>query len=203
MTSREIKFKKGFEGLQKLSNKTGLKPTTIGQMIIKEKESEFANYVKRAGMVPDSNPVKLAIQTTLIHSNNIAKKMKETGKTFKEAEKLVFAEEDRKEYFTGESENFAPLLLATAFSVAKEGIPKINDARIKQGKKPILSGPFWSSLKGYTSQLNTGVQESIPAPLPIELQEKPSFLKKNKYWVIAVLVVVVGFGIWYFVKKRK
>jgi hypothetical protein len=203
MNTKEIKFKKGFEALNKLSVKTGLKPTTIGQMIIQEKRKDFENYVRKYGMNPESNPVKLAIQTTLIHSNNIAKKMKDTGKPFQEAEKLVFAEEERNEYFSGESENFAPLLLATAFSVAKEGIPKINEARVKQGKKPILSGPFWSSLKGYTSQLNTGVQESIPAPLPMELQEKPSFLKKNKYWLVAILIVLVGIGIWYFVKKRK
>ena len=127
--------------------------------------------------------------------------MKETGKDYKEAERLVFSEEERNEYFSGDSENFAGTLLSTAFSVAKDGIAKINDARVQKGKKPILSGPFWSSVKGYTSQVNTGVQESIPAPLPAEL-EKPSFLKKNKYWLVAVLVVLVGVGIWYYIKKK-
>lgn len=198
--TNKIKFQKSFEGLNKLSAKTGIKPTTIGQMIIEEKRKDFETYVKKSGMVPDSNPVKLAVQVTLIHSKRIAKKMKETGKSYHDAETIVFAEEERNEYFNGESENFAPILIGMAFSVAKKAIDGINENNLKTGKKPILSGPLWSAVKGYTSQINQGVQDSLPAPAP---EEKQSFLKKNKYWVIAGLVVVVSLAIWYFVKKRK
>jgi len=197
MNTRKIKFQRSFKGLANLSSKTGIKPETIGQMIIEEKRKDFEKYVRQGGMVPETNPVKLAIQTTLIHNNKIAKKIKDTGKPFEEAESLVFSEEERNEYTGGDSENFSSSLLSTAYSVAQKGIATINDKRTQQGKKPILSGKFWQSLKKYTNE----IIPTEPAPAPVE-EPKQSFLKKNKYFVMIGLLIVVIIGIWYFTKKK-
>lgn len=197
MNTRKFKFERSFRGLGRLSEKTGIKPETIGQMIIEEKRKDFEKYVRQGGLVPETNPVKLAIQTTLIHNNKIAKKIKDTGKPFEDAENLVFSEEERNEYTGGDSEYFDSSLLSTAYSVAQKGIATINEKRVQSGKKPILSGKFWQSLKARTNE----IIPTEPATAPVE-EPKQSFLKKNKYFVMVGLFIVVIIGIWYFTKKK-
>lgn len=216
-------YNMGFGALGRLSARTGIKPLTLGQMIIEEKRPEFIKYVKRAGMVPETNPVKLAVQTTLIHQNRIAKKMRETGLPLAEAEKAVFHDDDVNSY-TGEAENFAPALLAVASSVGGAGIKAINDKRAKTGKKPILSGKFWTGLrdklKGVTLAQTEGGGLNIdvagkPTGAPsselgaglsamqtqLEKEGQKSWFLKNKYLIIAgVLILIVGA---YFLIKKK
>ena len=219
---RVIKFNRSFGALARLSNRTGIKPLTIGQMIIEEKRPELEKYVKSYGMIPDSNPVKLAVQTTLIHQNRIAEKIKQTGLPLEQAEAKVFEDDDLQE-FSG-AENFAPALLAVAQSVGGAGISAINKKREEKGKKPILSGKFWTGLKdklkGVTlAQTETGGLNIDIAGRPsgaptselgaglsamqtqLEKEGQKSWFLKNKYWVIAgIIILIVGA---YFIIKKK
>lgn len=216
------KYLVSFRALGRLSARTGIKPLTLGQMIIEEKRPEFIKYVKNAGMIPETNPIKLAVQTTLIHQNKIAKKIKETGLPFDEAEKQVFHDDDVNSY-TG-VENFAPALLSVASSVGGAGIKAINDKRAKTGKKPILSGKFWTSLKEKLSGVTLNQTEggglnidvagrSTGAPTSelgaglsamqtqLEKEGQKSFFLKNKYLIIAGVVVLV-IGAYFLIKKK-
>jgi hypothetical protein len=218
---RKTQYDRGFLGIKKLSEKTNLSPTTLGQMIIEEKRPEIEKYIKGAGLTPSANPVKLAVQATVIHQDKIKKKMALTNTPYDEAESLVFRDEEVSEY-TGESENFAPIILSLLGTVAKPAIEGLNASRTKNGKKPILSGPFWQNLKEKTKGLSlTGEGDSINLGLSgikqreteigagldaaaeaIKKEEKKKWLKKNLIWIIlgAVLVIV---GIVFLVKKRK
>jgi len=217
------KYLKSFGALGRLSARTGIKPLTLGQMIIEEKRPEFVKYVKNAGMIPETNPVKLAVQTALIHQNRIAKKMRETGLPLAEAEKQVFHDDDVRSY-TGDAENFAPALLAVASSVGGAGIEAINRKRQEKGKKPILSGKFWTNLrektKGVTLAQTEGGGLNIdvagrPSTPPsseigaglsamqtqLEKEGQKSFFLKNKYWIIAGIIVLVV-GAYFLIKKK-
>jgi hypothetical protein len=219
---RVIRFNKSFGALARLSNRTGIKPLTIGQMIIEEKRPELEKYVKSYGITPDANPVKLAVQTTLIHQNRIAKKIKETGLPLEQAEAKVFEDDDLQE-FSG-AENFAPALLAVAQSVGGAGISAINKKREANGKKPILSGKFWTGLKDKlkgvtlaqteTGGLNIGIEGKQQGAPTSELgaglsamqdqlikEGQKSWIMKNKYWLIAgIIILIVGA---YFIIKKK
>lgn len=219
---KAIKFNRSFGALARLSNRTGIKPLTLGQMIIEEKRPEIEQYVKRYGLIPETNPVKLAVQTTLIHQNRLAKKIKETGLPINLAEIEVFKDDDLQE-FSG-AENFAPALLAVAQSVGGAGIQAINKKREASGKKPILSGKFWQNLKGQlkgvtlaqteggglnidiagkpqgapTSELGAGLSAMQNQ---LEKEGQKSFFLKNKYWIIAgIIILIVGA---YFLLKKK
>lgn len=216
------KFNRSFEALTRLSNRTGIKPLTIGQMIIEEKRPEIEKYVRRFGMIPETNPVKLAVQTTLIHQNRLAKKIKETGLTLPQAEAKVFEDDDLQE-FSG-AENFAPSLLAVAQSVGGAGIEAINKKREASGKKPILSGKFWQNLREKTKGVTlaqteggglrvdvAGREQGAPTSelgaglnamqSQLEREGSKSFFLKNKYWIIAgIIILIVGA---YFLLKKK
>ena len=209
LQNRQFQFDKGLTGLAKLSVKSGIKPDTIAQMIIEQKRPEYIKYVKSGGLVPDANPVKLALQTIQVHDARVREKSKKTGKPYAEAEQILLAEDERNSYTGGgDAENFAPLLLSTAYKLGSSAVPKINEQRASQGKKPLFSGPVWQKLKGIASKyINLErVKEDVglnqPEPVQEEKPDKLSFIKKNKVYIIIGLVLV-GVGIWYYIKKRK
>ena len=219
--SYEKQYYNSFTGLQRLSNKTGIKPSTLGVMIVEEKRPEIERYVRKFGRIPAKNPVDLSIQATLTHENNVAKVMREKGLPYMDAQRVVFAQESALN-FTG-AENFAPALLGLVASVGKAGIEGINKKRIQNGKKPILSGKFWTNLKEKTKGISlnsegddlnvnikgrkgTGEQTEIGAGLSgaqaeLERQAKKDYLKKNLPIIILALVGI-GIGIYFLVKKK-
>ena len=131
-----------------------------------------------------------------------------------EAENKVL---DRQEFlsYTGNVDDFDPSLLAVVASVADKGVQALNAKRVQQGKKPILSGPFWQSLKTKTknvglsaegSDLNikirggeTPTDSQLAAGLggaadEIERIKKREFIKKNAVWFalagVAIIVLI-------------
>lgn len=219
--SYEQEYYNSFNGLTRLSRKTGIKPRTIGLMIVEEKRPEIERYIRKYGRIPAKNPVDLSIQATLTHENNVAKVMRTKGLSYLDAQKVVFAEESALN-FTG-AENFAPALLGLVASVGKAGIEGINKKRVQNGKKPILSGKFWQNLKDKTKGVDlttdgdnlnisiagrksTGEQTEIGAGLSgaqaeIERQAKRDYLKRNLPIIILALVGI-GIAVFFIVKKK-
>lgn len=217
----EEQYFNSFTGLTRLSRKTGIKPRTLGVMIVEEKKPEIQRYVKRYGRTPSNNPVELSIQATLTHENNVAKVMRTQNLPYEQAQKVVFMEESALN-FTG-AENFAPMLLGLVANVGKAGIEGINKKRIQNGKKPILSGKFWQKLKDKTAGVSlssegddlnvniagskrTGEQTEIGAGLSgaqaeLERQAKKDYLRKNLPIIILALVGI-GIAIFFIVKKK-
>ena len=214
LTNYRNKYNRGFIGLRNLSRKTGLKPELVGEMIIKEKRGEIARFVKEAGMTPDTDSTGLAIQATIAHQKRVEQKAKQENLSLSEAENKVL---DRQEFlsYTGNVEDFDPSLLAVVASVADKGVQALNAKRVQQGKKPILSGPFWQSLKTKTknvglsaegSDLNikirggeTPTDSQLAAGLggaadEIERIKKREFIKKNAVWFalagVAIIVLI-------------
>jgi hypothetical protein len=219
--SYEQQYYQSFTGLRRLSKKTGIKPAQIGVMIVEEKRPEIERYIRKFGRIPAKNPVELSIQATLTHENNVAKIMRTKGLSYNDAQREVFEMESALN-FTG-AENFAPALLGVVASVGRAGIEGINKKRIQNGKKPILSGKFWQSLKAKTSGVDlttdgdnlnisiagrkrTGEQTELGAGLSgaqaeIERQAKRDYLKKNLPIIILALVGV-GIAVFFLVKKK-
>jgi hypothetical protein len=214
--SDKIRFAPHLRGVKKLSMKTGLSPDAIKLTIIEEKRPEIEKYVKNAGQVPSKNPVMLATQVTLIREKKIADKMKISGKGYDDSSAILSAEEERQSY-TGGEENFAGALLSVITSVGSKGIEGINAKRKETGKKPILSGAFWQSLKSKVSVDDEGVTVRTGEGRPmkdteltrgltaaqdeLERQGKKSWLKKNLVLII-LGVVILAAAIWYFTKKK-
>lgn len=219
--SYEQIYYQSFTGLQRLSKKTGIKPTTLGVMIVEEKRPEIERYVRKFGRIPAKNPVELSIQATLTHENNVAKVMRTKGLNYQDAQRIVFEQESALN-FTG-AENFAPALLSLVASVGRKGIEGANSKRGETGKKPLLSGKFWQWLKAKTSGISlssdgddlnvnirgrkgTGEQTELGAGLSgaqaeLERQAKKDYLKKNLPIIILALVGI-GIGIYFLVKKK-
>ena len=214
--SDKQRFKKHLIGVKRLSKKTGLTPDAIKLTIIEEKRPEIEKYVKNAGQTPSANPVTLATQVTLIRENKIKEKMKLTGKPYDEANIILNDEEERQSY-TGGEENFVGALLSVITSVGAKGVEGINAKRKETGKKPILSGAFWQSLKNKVTvtdeniTLNTGGGKPMKdteltrgltaAQDELERQGKKSWLKKNLVLII-LGVLILAAAIWYFTKKK-
>lgn len=219
--SYEKQYYQSFTGLERLSKKTGIKPATLGVMIVEEKRPEIERYIRKFGRIPAKNPVDLSIQATLTHENNVAKVMKAKGLPYMDAQRVVFVQESALN-FTG-AENFAPALLSLVASVGKKGIESANVKRVQSGKKPLLSGKFWQWIKSKTSGVSlssdgddlnvnikgrkeTGEQTELGAGLSgaqaeLERQAKKDYLKRNLPIIILALVGV-GIGIYFLVKKK-
>ena len=219
--SYEKIYYNSFNGLERLSKKTGIKPSTLGVMIVEEKRPEIERYVRKFGRIPAKNPVELSMQATLTHENNVAKMMRVKGLPYMEAQREVFAQESALN-FDG-SENFAPALLSLVASVGKKGIESANAKRIQNGKKPLMSGKFWQWLKSKTAgvslnsegdNLNIGIagrtrsgeQTELSAGLmgaqaELERQAKKDYLKRNLPFII-LGVVALGVGIYFLAKKK-
>ena len=214
--SDKIRFAPHLRAVKKLSIKTGLTPDAVKLTIIEEKRPEIEKYVKNAGQVPSKNPVLLATQVTLIRERKIADKMKISGKGYDESSAILNAEEERQSY-TGGDENFVGALLSVITSVGAKGIEGINSKRKETGKKPILSGSFWQSLKNKVSVTEEGITLNTGGGKPmkdteltrgltaaqdeLEAQGKKSWLKKNLVLII-LGVVILAAAIWYFTKKK-
>jgi len=225
---RKSSFRKGLLALKDLSEKNGVSPETLGQVIIKQNQPKIEQYVRQYGAEPDTrNPVALAVQATLIHEKRIEGKMREKGiDDYGQAEDLVFAEDQ--ESFSGGDENyqeFAPALLAVVAGVGKAGIEAINKNREKKGKKPILSGKFWQGLKDKTSgididsdgdRLTIGVDGKPRkasdsdlsaawdgARAELERQAKKDWIKQNlpKIAIAIVAIIAIVFFIKMYSKK--
>jgi hypothetical protein len=220
------KYRSGFTKIKNLSNKTGLPPEQVAEMVLIEKRPEVEKFVKASGMKPAQNIRSLAGQVVLAHAKRVNDLAKVKNVDVDEAEKQIFSLAEYRSYTGGgnDVDNFAPVLLATAVSLGGPLISGINDKRKASGKKPILSGKFWQSLKGATQGLNlspmgetglnigiegrpsTGPRTELGAGLEsltaeIERQKKKEFLKKNLIWII---LGVVGFGVLiYFIAKKK
>ena len=221
MKSYEEQYYNSFNGLTRLSKKTGIKPATLGVMIVEEKRPEIERYVRRHGLIPAKNPVDLSVQATLTHENKVAGIMRKQGLPYREAQKVVFMEESALN-FTG-AENFAPALLSLVASVGKKGIESANAKRVQNGKKPLLSGKFWTWLKektkavslssegdnlniGIAGRKGTGEQTELGAGLmgaqaELERQAKKDYLKRNLP-IFILIAVALGIGIYFIVKKK-
>lgn len=221
MKSYEEQYYNSFTGLERLSKKTGIKPATLGVMIVEEKRPEIERYVRRHGLIPAKNPVDLSVQATLTHENKVAGIMRKQGLPYREAQKVVFMEESALN-FTG-AENFAPALLSLVASVGKKGIDATNKKRAQSGKKPFLSGKFWTWIKEKTKNISlsndgddlnigikgtkgTGEQTELGAGISgaqaeLERQAKKDYLKRNLP-IFIIIAVALGVGIYFLAKKK-
>lgn len=185
--------------------------------IIEEKKPEIQKYVFDGGNKPSNNLFELATQAALTHENEIAKEMQQSNTDYDTAESLIFS----KQSFDG-VENFAPALLAVVGAIGKTGITAINESRIKQGKKPILSGPFWQQFKKKTAgveigtdgdRLLIGIDGKPPSPATtaagraleamqaeIESQAKKDYLRKTLPIFLVVVAAIVLFVI--YIRKK-
>lgn len=221
-------YYEGFSLIGKKAKAAGVTSSDVAAQIIANNVKSIQDYVRRGGNIPETNLVKLAVQAQLTHENSIAKKMRLENLTYEAAEKRVLAEENRKQYYNGDSEEFLGLTLAAITATAKKAIQKINEVRAQNGKKPLLSGKFWQNLKkkgadadlqiqqtdsgrivlsgklpsttstGASSELGAGLEA---AGAEIESQKKKEFLKKNLIWIILGGVVLIG-GIIYLARKK-
>lgn len=221
---RKKKINNGYLQLQNLSNVSNLPVDVVAQKIVDQRRPEIDSYVSAAGLTPEENPAALATQAYLIHNDRIADAMQRFGIYDVEAGENFVLEQDAQS-FDGNDHNafnsFAPALLAVIAPVAKKGIEAINDKRIKNGKKPILSGKFWDFLKNKTelsadgssldvklkgepgepsqSELAAGLRA---AQAELEAQAKKDYLKKNLPLFIVIGVAVIA-AIYFIVKKSK
>jgi hypothetical protein len=219
-------YYEGFSLINNRAKEAGVTTSDVSLQIIANNLKSIQEYVRRGGNIPESNPIKLAVQAALTHENAIAKKIRLENLTYEQAEKKVLSEENRKQYFNGDSEEFLGLTLAAITATAKKAIQKINEVRAQNGKKPLLSGKFWQSLKKKAQDADVQIQQtdegkiSISANLPstsakqtelgagleaagseIESQKKKDFLKKNLIWIILGAVVIIG-GVIYLARKK-
>lgn len=220
------KYKSGFKGLKALSMKTKLSPIQVSEMILLEKRPELEKFVSLSGMRPASNIKELAGQVTIAHANRVNKLARTKNIDPIQAEREIFALSEYRSYTGGgnEVDNFAPMLLAPALAVGKGFVEGVNEKRKAQGKKPILSGPFWQSIKDATKGISLTPQGEAGLSIGIEgrpmgeptsgvgmgisratdeliNQGKKQWFRKNLVWII-LAVAVVGFGIYYISKKK-
>lgn len=220
------KYLSGYKGLKNLSLKTKLEPLQVSEMILSEKRPQLIQFVKASGMKPADNIRELAGQVTIAHFNRVNKLAKTKNISPMQAEKEIFALSEYRSY-TGHGDdvdNFAPMLLAPALAVGKGFVEGMNQKRIAQGKKPILSGPFWQSIKDATKGISLTPQGESGLSIGIEgrptgepttgvgmgidratdeliRQGRKQWIRKNIVWII-LAVVVVGVGIYMITKKK-
>jgi len=219
-------YYEGFSLLNKKSKAAGVTTSDVALQIIENNVKSIQEYVRRGGNIPETDLIKLSVQAALTHENAIAKKMRLENISYEAAEKKVLSEENRKQYFSGEAEEFLGLTLAAITATAKKAIEKINDVRAQNGKKPLLSGKFWQKLKKKAQDSDLQIQQtdegkiSLSAKLPstsgkqtelgagleaagteIESQKKKEFFKKNMIWIILGAVVLIG-GVIYLARKK-
>jgi hypothetical protein len=219
-------YYEGFSLLNKKSKAAGVTTSDVALQIIANNVKSIQDYVRRGGNIPETDLLKLSVQAGLTHENAIAKKMRLENISYEAAEKKVLAEENRKQYFSGEDEQFLGLTLAAITDLAKKGIAKINEVRNQKGKKPLLSGKFWQKLKSKGEKAGlelkqtdegkislsanlpstTGKQTEVGAGLEaigteLESQKKKEFFKKNMIWIILGAVVLIG-GVIYLARKK-
>jgi hypothetical protein len=220
------KYLSGYKGLKNLSLKTRLQPLQVSEMILLEKRPELIKFVRANGMKPADNIRELAGQVTLAHANRVNKLAKVKNIDPIQAEREIFALSEYRSFTGGgnEADNFAPVLLAPALAVGKGFIEGVNQKRTAQGKKPILSGPFWQSIKDATKGISLTPQGESGLSIGIEgrpmgeptsgvgmgisratdeliSQGKKQWFRKNIVFII-LAVVVVGVGIYFIAKKK-
>lgn len=223
---RKRKIAAGYKTLGSLSQIHNLPADVIGQKIINQRRPEIESYVTAAGLVPAENPAALATQAYLIHNDRIENAMQRYGIIDVEAGENFVLEQDAQSFDDNEQtpfNSFAPALLAVVGAVGKKGVEAINDKRIKNGKKPILSGKFWDFLKNKTELSQDGSNLDIKikgnpnagepsqselaagfraAQAELEAQAKADYLKKNLPLFIIIGIAVIA-AIYFIVKKAK
>lgn len=136
--------KQGYIGSMKavdeMALKAGVKPEIIALQIIKENLPTIQQYVIEHGEKPETNPISLAAQATLLHEQKIWDKVENDGiPDYDSAENEVLAEEQAAEN-RGEISSFLGSILGVVFKAGARALPKINEKRRKAGKKEILAG---------------------------------------------------------------
>lgn len=128
------------QAVDAMAIKANVKPEIIALQIIKENLPIVQQYVIEHGEKPEKDPIMLAAQATVLHEQKIWDKIENEGiPDYDSAENEVLAEEQAAED-KGEISNFLGSVLGVVFKAGAKALPKINEKRIKAGKKPILAG---------------------------------------------------------------
>lgn len=126
--------------VDEMAIKAGVKPEVMALQLVKENIPLIQRYVTEHGERPEENPIALAAQATLIHESKIWDKIENEGiPDYEAAEKQVLAEDQALEDRGGVS-NFGGGILGIVFKAGSKGLDKINEKRVKAGKKPLLAG---------------------------------------------------------------
>lgn len=128
------------KSIDEMAIKAGVKPEIIALQVVKENLPQIQQYVIEHGEKPETNPIALAAQATVLHELKIWDKIENGGiPDYDSAENEVLAEEQAAEN-AGDVSNFFGSLLGVVFKAGNKGLDKINAKRAKAGKKAILGG---------------------------------------------------------------
>jgi len=128
------------KAIDEMAIKAGVKPEIIALQLVKENADTIKQYVIEHGEKPETNPIALAAQATLLHEEKIWDKIENGGiPDYDSAENEVLAEEQAAEN-AGDVSNFLGSVLGIVFKAGNAGLDKINAKRVKAGKKPLLGG---------------------------------------------------------------
>lgn len=140
------------QAVDTMAIKAGVKPEIIALQIVKENLDQVRQYVIEHGEKPESDPIALAAQATLLHEQKIWDKIENGGiPDYDSAENEVLAEEQAAEN-RGEISNFLGSILGVVFKAGTKALDKINAKRVKAGKKPILAGEKGQKLLSKVNQ---------------------------------------------------
>ena len=215
---KKRRYIKAMQDIDTIAIKNGISPDSLALKIVKENRPEIERYVKMHGGNPDPNPAVLAAQACIIHENKIAHMQASGVPDYEMAENRVLSEDQTREDL-GKSDSFAPALLGTLFKAGKKAITNINNKRIANGKKPILSGQKFQNLVKKVGQhvniqtnengLNigvTGLNTAPPKPLnqqsdlsiiagsvmdQMETDKKNDYIKKNLPLIALAIVALI------------
>lgn len=139
-TEKKQSYIGAMKAVDEMAIKAKVKPEVIALQIIKENLPTVRQYVIEHGETPEKDPIALAAQATLLHEQKIWDKIENDGiPDYDAAENEVLAEEQAAED-RGEISNFLGSVLGVVFKAGSSALNKINEKRVKKGKKPILSG---------------------------------------------------------------
>ena len=125
--------------LDVIAAKNNIAPEDAALKVMDDHKKDFEQYVIDNGQVPESDNRNLAAQVTLIHEYKIWKAVSGGIPDYDAAEDQVLSQQQAAED-NNEVAAFDANLLGTAFKAARAALPKINEKRVKAGKKPLLAG---------------------------------------------------------------
>ena len=223
---RRKAYYNSFDELQNFASKENLPADIIALRVMRANLPKIKKYVATNGQQPSDKLPDLALQATMIHENKVLAKMQNGIPSYDAAEADVFREEQQQfdaSAFDDSYSDFNPAILGAVATVAKAGVTAINKKREEKGKKPILSGKFWSFLKSKTENIDVSTEgdrlvigidgkprkatdSEIAAGLEasmaeIESQKKREWMKRNLPIIIIGAVLVIAAV--YFIARRK